>query len=289
MIDTALLLELMQAKDTSEWSDSLFTLARGLGFDRVLVGVVASRHAPFESAFLRSNYSEDWRERYDRNGFAYVDPTVSHALSSSLPLVWEPGTFASSDQQALYEEARMHGLRSGVTLPVHGPQGEFGVLSFASDARPDAEARRAAAAALPALTLVRDYALASSASFREELLRHDAPLPGQHPPQHQHHQQYQQNHQHQHHREPARPHVPQHQIDAQRAGLPRLTKRELEVLQWVMAGKSSWEIARITSCSEATVNFHLANVRQKFDVNTRQQAVVKAIALGMLIPEDHHR
>jgi LuxR family quorum-sensing transcriptional regulator LasR len=277
MIDTALLLELMQAKDSSEWSDSLYTLARKLGFDRVLYGVVASRDAPFESAFLRSNYAESWRERYDRNGFAYVDPTVSHSLSSSLPLVWEPGAFASSQQQTLYEEARMHGLRSGVTLPVHGPQGEFGVLSFASDARADAEARRAAAAALPALTLVRDYALASSARFREALLN-----PHPHPqarPLHQHHQQ------HPYHQ----PHVPQHQIDAQRAALPRLTRRELEVLQWVMAGKSSWEIARITSCSEATVNFHLANVRQKFDVNTRQQAVVKAIALGLLTPEDHHR
>jgi LuxR family quorum-sensing transcriptional regulator LasR len=37
------------------------------------------------------------------------------------------------------------------------------------------------------------------------------------------------------------------------------------------------------------VNFHLANVRQKFGVNTRQQAVVKAIALGLITPEDHHR
>ena len=277
MIDTALLLELMQAKDSSEWSDSLYTLARKLGFDRVLYRVVASRDAPFESAFLRSNYSESWRERYDRNGFAYVDPTVSHSLLSSLPLVWEPGAFASSQQQTLYEEARMHGLRSGVTLPVHGPQGEFGVLSFASDARADAEARRAAAAALPALTLVRDYALASSVRFREALLNPHPPAPR---PPHQHHHQHHPYHQ---------SHVPQHQIDAQRAALPRLTRRELEVLQWVMAGKSSWEIARITSCSEATVNFHLANVRQKFDVNTRQQAVVKAIALGLLTPEDHHR
>ncbi|MGX4641270.1 LuxR family transcriptional regulator [Massilia sp. SYSU DXS3249] len=68
-----------------------------------------------------------------------------------------------------------------------------------------------------------------------------------------------------------------------------MTKRELEVLQWVMAGKSSWEISMITRCSEATVNFHLANVRQKFNVNTRQQAVVKAISLGLLNPEDRHR
>jgi LuxR family quorum-sensing transcriptional regulator LasR len=70
---------------------------------------------------------------------------------------------------------------------------------------------------------------------------------------------------------------------------PRLTRRELEILNWVMAGKSSWEISMITRCSEATVNFHLANVRQKFNVSTRQQAVVKAIALGLINPEDRHR
>ena len=274
MIDSALLVELMQAKDSAQWSASLFKLARGLGFDRVLYGVVASRSTPFEAAFLRSNYSDDWRERYDRNGFAYVDPTVAHCLSSSLPLVWEPGTFASGDSQALYEEARAHGIASGVTLPVHGPQGEFGVLSFASDARSDTEAQRAAAATLPSLSLVRDYALASSSRFREALL---TPEPPRQPGNLQQHSAHAQSHQ------------MQHQVDAQRAVLPRLTPRELEILKWVMAGKSSWEIARITNCSEATVNFHLANVRQKFDVNTRQQAVVKAISLGMITPEDHHR
>ncbi|MEW7847827.1 LuxR family transcriptional regulator [Massilia aurea] len=250
MIDTTLLLELMQAKDATQWSASLFNLARGLGFDQVLFGLVGSRHARFESAFLRSNYSDEWRERYDRNGFAYIDPTVSHCLTSTLPMVWEPGVFAAGSQQAgLYEEASAHGIRSGVTLPVHGPQGEFGVLSFASDARPDIAAQRAMIEVLPLLALARDYAFASSHRFREEGVR----------------------------------------LEEGRGGAPRLTKRELEVLQWVMVGKSSWEIARITNCSEATVNFHLANVRQKFDVNTRQQAVVKAIGLGLITPEDHHR
>jgi LuxR family quorum-sensing transcriptional regulator LasR len=70
---------------------------------------------------------------------------------------------------------------------------------------------------------------------------------------------------------------------------PRLTPRELEVLNWVMVGKSSWEISKITGCSEATVNFHMGNIRQKFNVNTRQQAVVRAISLGLISPEDHHR
>jgi LuxR family quorum-sensing transcriptional regulator LasR len=131
-----------------------------------------------------------------------------------------------------------------VTLPIHGPNGEFGVLSFASDAKPGAGFARDMAQVTPALTLVRDYAFASSQRFTQSAGKDD---------------------------------------------VPRLTRRELEVLNWVMAGKSSWEISMITRCSEATVNFHLANVRQKFNVNTRQQAVVKAISLGLINPEDHHR
>ena len=244
MIDTALLIDLLEAPDHGAWSERLFALARAQGFDQVLYGVVPSRHVRFENAFLCSNYSTDWRVRYDSNGFAYVDPTVGHCLSSTLPLIWAPATFGGGAPGALYEEASAHGIRSGVTLPVHGPQGEVGIISFASDARPGVPFERSVAETLPALSLIRDYAFASSARFRET-----RPEPE----------------------------------------LPRLTRRELEVLQWVMAGKSSWEVARITGCSEATVNFHLANVRQKFGVNTRQQAVVKAIACGLITPEDHHR
>ncbi|MGH8855389.1 MAG: helix-turn-helix transcriptional regulator [Telluria sp.] len=244
MIDTALLLELLETKTDPAWSECLFRLARSQGFDQILFGVVSSRHARFETAFTRSNYSSEWRSRYDANGFAYVDPTVGHCLSSTLPLVWAPSTFANGAPGELYEEASAHGLRSGVTLPMHGPQGELGMISFASDARPDTPFERSIGQVLPALSLIRDYAFASSSSLREA------------------------------------------KADPE---LPRLTRRELEVLQWVMVGKSSWEIARITNCSEATINFHLANVRQKFGVNTRQQAVVKAISLGMITPSDHHR
>lgn len=248
MVETAQLVQLMETQEPGGWSQILFGLARQLGFDQVLYGMVGSRHAQFERAFLRSNYSSAWRERYDAERLAYVDPTVGHCLSSTLPIVWEPAIFDGPEGSALYEEACAYGIRTGVTLPVHGPNGEFGVLSFASDAPPGREFSRSIAQVMPSLTLVRDYAFASAIRF----------LGG-----------------------------------AGQAGsgetAPRLTRRELEVLNWVMAGKSSWEISKITNCSEATVNFHLANVRQKFNVNTRQQAVVKAISLGLISPEDRHR
>lgn len=244
MIETAQLVQLLNSKDAASWRQALFELTHSLGFEQVLYGVVNSRHTQFEHAFLQSNYSVEWRERYDADRLAYVDPTVGHCLTSTLPFIWEPDTFNSREGRALYEEASGYGIRTGVTLPIHGPNGEVGMLSLASDAAPGQAFTRDIAQVMGDLTLVRDYAFASS-------------LPFAHP-------------------------------EATEAA-PRLTRRELEVLNWVMAGKSSWEISMITRCSEATVNFHLANVRQKFNVNTRQQAVVKAIALGMLNPEDRHR
>jgi LuxR family quorum-sensing transcriptional regulator LasR len=234
MVRSDQLLQLVQSDTPDAWSKVLFSLARECGFNQVLYGMVASRHAKLENAFVRSNYSPEWRARYDADRLAYTDPTVSHCLGSTLPIVWQPN-----------EEACGYGIRSGVTLPIHGPNGEFGVISFASDAAPGAGTSRAIEQHLPDLALIRDYAFQSASRFLGLAAPVETP--------------------------------------------PRLTRRELEVLSWAMAGKSSWEISKIISCSEATINFHMANVRQKFNVNTRQQAVVKAIGLGLIIPEDHHR
>jgi LuxR family quorum-sensing transcriptional regulator LasR len=244
MIETAQLVQLLESKDVDSWRRALLDIAGAVGYQHVMYAVVHSRHAQYERAFVQTNYSPEWRERYDAERFAYVDPTVGHCLISNLPIVWEPDAFATKGGRVLYEEACAYGMRTGVTLPIHGPNGEVGLLSLASDAAPGAQFTRDIAHGMADLTLIRDYSFAASMPFSH-------PTGGEE--------------------------------------VPRLTRRELEVLNWVMAGKSSWEISMITRCSEATVNFHLANVRQKFNVNTRQQAVVKAIALGLLTPEDRHR
>ena len=64
--------------------------------------------------------------------------------------------------------------------------------------------------------------------------------------------------------------------------VPVLTARELDVLQWMCAGKTAWEIGRILSISEAGVNFHISNLRGKFGVSRRNDVVIKAIRLGLI-------
>lgn len=60
------------------------------------------------------------------------------------------------------------------------------------------------------------------------------------------------------------------------------THREIEILQWVQAGKSSWEIGIILAISERTVKFHLSNIYRKLDVHSRAQAVARAMRLGIM-------
>jgi len=63
---------------------------------------------------------------------------------------------------------------------------------------------------------------------------------------------------------------------------PQLTRREKECLQWHALGKTSWETGSILNISEACVNYHFNNIRSKFKVSQRQQAVIKAIMWGLI-------
>ncbi len=70
----------------------------------------------------------------------------------------------------------------------------------------------------------------------------------------------------------------------QPAPAQRLTRREIEVLNWTKEGKSAWAVGQILSMSEATVQSHLRNVRRKMGVSSKHQAILRAISLGLIAP-----
>jgi DNA-binding NarL/FixJ family response regulator len=68
------------------------------------------------------------------------------------------------------------------------------------------------------------------------------------------------------------------------AGRPaNLTKRELETLRLLAAGKQSREIAAELVISEKTVSSHLQRVLTKLHVNSRAQAVAVAYREGLIV------
>ncbi|HXW24996.1 MAG TPA: LuxR family transcriptional regulator [Xanthobacteraceae bacterium] len=61
-----------------------------------------------------------------------------------------------------------------------------------------------------------------------------------------------------------------------------LTLREREVLQWIAAGKSSWDVSVILGISERTVNWLISRAARKLNAVNRTHAVVNAIRAGQL-------
>lgn len=74
-------------------------------------------------------------------------------------------------------------------------------------------------------------------------------------------------------------------LSAETAPCTHLTDREREALLWTAQGKTSWETSEIMRISQETVNFHLKNVMRKIGVYSKHHAVVKAIMLGLIVPE----
>ncbi len=64
-----------------------------------------------------------------------------------------------------------------------------------------------------------------------------------------------------------------------------LSRREVEILQWIAAGRSQQDIADILSISHRTVEVHLRSARTKLNALTTAQAVGRAISVGLIHPE----
>ncbi len=61
-----------------------------------------------------------------------------------------------------------------------------------------------------------------------------------------------------------------------------LPERALKVLELMGQGKTNWQIASILKFSESTIKLDASLIYRSFSVNTREAAVDKAIALGVL-------
>jgi DNA-binding CsgD family transcriptional regulator len=69
--------------------------------------------------------------------------------------------------------------------------------------------------------------------------------------------------------------------ESEGAGPPvRLTRREIQCLKWVAAGKTDAETGQIIAVSTPTVRFHLRNAARKLGATGRAQALNRAAGLG---------
>ncbi len=61
-----------------------------------------------------------------------------------------------------------------------------------------------------------------------------------------------------------------------------ISNREKQVLNWIGAGKTNWEISMILGISEQTVKFHVSNILRKLNATTRSHAIFISMQANLL-------
>ena len=100
---------------------------------KVIAGRRVTNFDPREKPFHLTNVPAAWEEQYSSRRYYDHDPVLLFALYNMVPESWSTITQRdklTNRQQRIISDAEDIGLRNGIIVPVHGPGGEFAVLSL---------------------------------------------------------------------------------------------------------------------------------------------------------------
>lgn len=124
---------LLQCKSFADLHDETQRIVQALGFEHFLFGLRMEIVGQPTEDFILSGYPERWWEAYREQGLDRIDPVVAHCKRSHRPLLWDGSQYQDRQTATLFEDAAMFGIRSGISVPLHGSvRREFGLLSVAS-------------------------------------------------------------------------------------------------------------------------------------------------------------
>lgn len=148
---------LAKATTFDEWVSVSKKLMLNLGYSRFLLGLKSAPDSCNTNALIYTDYPAAWRDKYDSANYAAIDPTVRHCMTSNRPLIWNRKSYLEAEEADFFEEAAVYGLEHGVALPIHGPQGQAGMLCLKPEENDDT-GLDAIIRSLPMAALLRDYA-----------------------------------------------------------------------------------------------------------------------------------
>jgi len=115
--------------------------ARALGFDYCAYGMRTPLPLSNPRVIMGSTYPTAWQQRYAEQNYMAVDPTVAHALRSTMPVIWSDPMFEQA--RPFWEDARSHDLQVGWAQSAYDAQGNAGMITLArgGEALTEAELR----------------------------------------------------------------------------------------------------------------------------------------------------
>ena len=134
-------------------------LCHSYGFDHFIYGARTPVSFVNPSLFILSGFPLPWWEHYKTHNYFQLDPTVAHCTQNITPVNWRalaPLAGADPKVRRFMAEAREHGLRSGVSFPLHGIRGETAMFSLVTQAEGE-QVDRQISRILPEVQLLTSY------------------------------------------------------------------------------------------------------------------------------------
>lgn len=120
-----------------EFARALERMLQGFGcpqFSYVSISTEKVREqalSDIEPEIIHLTNRPDWGRRYIEADYSKSDPVVRECFRSRRAIKWDEGFLTQSrtdDEARMMEDAFEHRIRAGLTLPIHGPSNELGLL-----------------------------------------------------------------------------------------------------------------------------------------------------------------
>ncbi|MEQ1512313.1 MAG: LuxR family transcriptional regulator [Lysobacteraceae bacterium] len=139
-IDIDRLREFEDAPNTEVLAVEIDRVVKPLGVDYWFYAVDLPLVNDHPNQLRLGTYPEAWVTHYFAVDYISIDPIISHCHDHAIPLAWDEAQFHHrrivdphlQKVRHMFGEAREFGLRSGVSVPLHGPGVSWGLMSYAS-------------------------------------------------------------------------------------------------------------------------------------------------------------
>jgi DNA-binding CsgD family transcriptional regulator len=123
-------LSVLEAKTKDALLSELVRFSKQLGFETISAMAVID-HVLGESAFVTvDNAPAGFLDTADERSLGKFDPVMQHCKRTSVPLIWDQGTYVRANQGEKWELQARFGYRCGIAVALHLPHGRhfaFGV------------------------------------------------------------------------------------------------------------------------------------------------------------------
>ncbi len=146
---------LATAGTLEEITDRVRTYVGQLGFEFFIYVLRLPTRFAEARVIMINGYPETWLERYWEASHYTHDPVIAHCSQRLVPVIWHELPSEGLSRQVM-NEATEFGLRYGLSMPIHGPNGDLGILSLAVD-RKLAVAQEISRRALPYVQILAGH------------------------------------------------------------------------------------------------------------------------------------